>query len=858
MRKFIILLFILIPFSHFVHAQKISDEQVIQYVMEAQEKGLTQQQIATDLLRRGVTMDQVNRLKERYEKSGQTGFVGKTVNEKEKRTRSGSQLKDNNFQIRGEEKDKLKSRKSEFFSDSDMEMGKDREKELIDGMSFLYTDSTEMLRALLKRKDEKEIFGHSIFRNRNLTFEPSLNIATPLNYQLGPGDEVIIDIWGASQTTIRETISPEGTIQVENLGPVYLNGLTVKAADAHLKEEFSKIYSGIAGENPNSQIKLTLGEIRSIQVNIMGEVKTPGTYTLSSFATVFHALYQADGVSDIGSLRTIKVYRENKLKATLDIYEYIMEGRMSDDVRLMDNDVIVVEPYNCLVNLVGKVKRPMYYELKPVESVASLLKYAGGFTGDAYTKNVRIIRKSGREHQIYNIEEFDFSMFSLADGDSVTVDSVLARFANRVEVKGAVYRPGMYQMDGAITTIKELINAAEGVRGDAFLNRGVLHRENEDLTLQAMSVDIKGLLNGTIPDIALQKNDILFIPSIHDIQENRTLRIYGEIAFPGLYEYAENSTLEDVILQAGGLKEAASTVRVDVSRRIKNPKALTTNNEIAQTFSFSLKDGFVVDGEVGFTLEPFDEIYVRKSPGYQQQQNVMVEGEVLFGGTYALNRKNQRLSELIVDAGGLTPEAYARGARLERKMTEEEKLRMKAVIRMAEIEKASMAELDSNNPNSALRDSLMYKTLDLGDTYYVGIELDKALAQPGGDADIVLREGDKVIVPQFTSTVKINGAVMHPNTVTYKQGQKKSYYIDMAGGYNFRAKKSRAYVIYMNGTVARLKSGSRDAIQPGCEIVVPTKQLKRGLSIGEIMNISTSTVSMATLITSMASTLSKK
>lgn len=834
MRKISVLFVLIFCFMQFAVAQQMSDEQVIKYIKEAQEKGVSQQKMTSDLLQRGVTMEQVNRIKEKYNKGEETGFVGKTQTTKD-RTRKPANP---NYTVKGEKK----TEKREYFPDTEEELAEKKELELMKGLDFLYPDSTKYYYPIKKEKKEKKIFGRNIFDNRNLSFEPNLNIATPLNYQLGPGDEVIIDIWGASQTTIREIISPDGSIQVENLGPVYLNGMTVKDANVYLQGEFSKIYSGISGKEPNSQIKLTLGQIRTIQVNIMGEVKTPGTYTLSSFASVFHALYQAGGVSEIGSLRDIKVYRENKQVVTLDIYEYIMEGKMTGDVRLMDADVIVVSPYNCLVNLVGKVKRPMYYEMKDTESLGTLLKYSGGFTGDAYKKNVRVIRKSGREHQIYSVEEFDFNVFKVMDSDSVTVDSVLTRFSNLVEIKGAVYRPGMYQMDGHINTLKELINTAEGVRGDAFLNRGVLHRQNEDLTIEAMAIDIKGLLNGAIPDIPLKKNDILFIPSIHDMQEDKTLTIYGEIAYPGTYQYAANSTLEDVILQAGGLLEAASTVRVDVSRRIKNPKALYTDNTIAQTFSFALKDGFVIEGDVNFTLMPFDEVYVRRSPGYQQQQNVIIDGEVLFDGTYALTRKNQRLSELITTAGGLTPEAYAKGARLERRMTPEEKLRMETAMRMA---------------SGVGKDSISTKTLDLGDTYYVGIELDRALKNPGSDADVILREGDKIVIPQFISTVKINGAVMHPNTVTYQKDKKLKHYIDLAGGYGFRAKKSRAYVIYMNGTVARLRSSNKDAIQPGCEIIVPTKPIKKGLTTGEIMSIGTSTASLATMVATMVSLFKK-
>lgn len=824
MRKLSILLFFIFSIVQITVAQRMSDEQIMQYVIEAQATGMSQQEMMSTLLKKGVTVEQLKSLQAKYSKSGQgassKGVIGNMLSNPE-RTRDVSD-DPNDRMLKGEKKGKSKlklSSTSEGKGTTGLGYGESE---------FGYFDDEDFW--MLPKDKTKEIFGRDLFNNEKLTFEPNLNIATPENYRLGPGDEVLIDIWGASQTTICETISPDGNIQIESYGPLYLNGMTIKDANNYIRSELSKIYAGIS--NNTSQIKLTLGQIRSIQINIMGEVKVPGSYTLSSLASIFHALYMAGGVSDIGTLRAIKVYRNNKLVSTIDIYDYIIDGVLKGNIRLMDGDVIVVGPYDSLVKIAGKVKRPMFYEMKGSESVATLLKYAGGFTGDAYSKNIRLIRKSGREHQIYSIDEFDFNMFKVLDGDSVFVDSVLTRFANMVEVKGAVYRPGMYQMGGSINTVKELIEKAEGIRGDAFLNRAVLHRRKEDLTLEVISLDVNGLLNGTTPDIALRKDDALFIPSIHDMQEGRTVTISGEIAKPGIFPFADNATLEDLILQAGGLKEAASTVRIDVARRIKDPKATTAVNTIAKTFSFGLKDGFVVDGEAGFILEPFDEVYVRRSPGYQQQQNVTVDGEILFGGTYALTKKNQRLSELLERAGGVTKEAYIKGARLERKMTPEEKIRLESALRTA--------RLQTDN------ETLSAESLNIGDTYYVGIELEQALAKPGSDADVVLREGDKLVVPQYNNTVKIGGTVMYPNTVAFKPGEKTKYYVNMAGGYGYKAKKSRAYVIYMNGTVARLKSKNKNAIQPGCEIIVPKKSSSR-MSIAEILSISTSVGSLATI-----------
>lgn len=840
MRKLSILLLFVFSFVQVSMAQRMSDEQIMQYVIEAQASGMSQQDMMSALMKKGVTVEQLKNLQSKYSKSSQgassKGVISGMLNNPERMRETTDDPEER--MIKGEKsKGSLKaSGKSSGMGGGMSTMRGMSSMSAMGGFSTMdedgmYPYDEDMYMMMFPKDRTTEVFGRDLFNNKKLTFEPNLNIATPENYRLGPGDEVLIDIWGGSQTTICETISPDGNIQIENYGPLYLNGMTVKEANDYATSELSKIYAGIV--NNTSRIKLTLGQIRSIQVNVMGEVKVPGSYTLSSLASVFHALYMAGGVSDIGTLRAVKVYRDNKLVSTIDIYDYIINGVMKDNIRLMDGDVIVVGPYDSVVKVAGKVKRPMFYEMKNSESVATLLKYAGGFTGDAYSKNIRLIRKSGREHQIYNVEEFDFNLFKVMDGDSVFVDSVLTRFANMVEVKGAVYRPGMYQMGGSINTVKELIEKAEGIRGDAFLNRAVLHRRKEDLTLEVISLDVNGLLNGTTPDIALRKDDVLFIPSIHDMQEGRTLTISGEVAKPGVFPYADNITLEDLVLQAGGLKEAASTVRIDVARRVKDPKATKPSNEIAQTFSFSLKDGFVVDGETGFALEPFDEVYVRRSPGYQQQQNVAIEGEVLFGGTYALTKKNQRLSELVERAGGFTKEAYIKGVRLERKMTPEEKVRLEAALKMARTQ--------------AGNESMSAETLDLGDVYSVGIELEKALDKPGSDADIVLREGDKLVVPEYNNTVKIGGAVMHPNTVAYNPDQKTKYYVNMAGGYSYRAKKSRAYVIYMNGTVARLKGKSKKAIQPGCEIIVPRKAGNKA-SLAEIIGMaSTSATTLAAL-----------
>lgn len=809
MRRLITLFFLVFVLSGVAMAQQMSDDQVIQYVKEANKSGKSQKQISTELLRRGVTKEQVTRIQQKY--SGNKATEKSTDVSTQLRQRT---LVDGNVSRRGTSVADLSGPE---FSDDSFELKPDSD--------------------AIAKNTTSQIFGHDLFTNRNLTFEPSINLATPVNYRLGPGDEVIIDIWGASENTIRQSISPEGTILVSGLGPVQLSGMTVKDANAYLQREFSKIYSGISGNEPNSQIKLTLGDIRTIQINIMGEVAVPGTYTLSSFSSVFHALYRAGGVNKIGSLRSIKVIRDGKTVADLDVYDYLMKGKMKDDIRLQEGDVIIVNPYESLVRISGKVKRPMFYEMKPTETVATILDYSGGFTGDAYKKAVRIIRKSGREHQVYNVDEMDYSIFRLDDGDSISVDGVLKRFENRVEIRGAVYRAGLYELSGTVNTVKQLIKKAEGVRGDAFLNRVLLDREHEDLSHEIIAIDLAGMLKGTVADVPLQKNDILYIPSINDLKEEETISIHGEVANPGTFLFSNKMTIEDMLIQAGGLLEAAATTKVDVTRRIKDPKSTSFSSVLGKTFTFDIKDGLVVGGEENFYLEPFDEIYVRKSPAYRKQQNVVIAGEVLFGGNYALMKKNERLSDLVSKAGGVTPDAYVKGARLIRKMTEEEQRRQADAVRMAQMGEG--------------KDSISVEKLNISDTYTVGINLGKAIANPGSDFDLVLREGDILFIPEYINTVKISGAVMYPNTVLYKKGESLRFYINQAGGYGNLAKKKKAYVVYMNGTVSRLKARDRKAIEPGCEIIVPSKEEKKRMSTAEILGMGSTTASIAAMIATM-------
>ena len=774
----------------------MTDQQVLEYVKQGMSEGKDQRQMATELARRGVTREQAERVKKLYEQ--EQGVSTSKM--------SGTELNEA----------RLREATQEESTTSVLENPQ--------------PDSRELAQ-------ENQVFGRNIFNTRNLTFEPSVNIATPPNYRLGPGDEVIIDIWGTSQNTIRQQISPDGTINIEKIGPVSLSGMTVSEANEYLKRVLGKTYSGLDAPDGTLEIRLTLGNARTIQINVMGEVVQPGTYALSSFSTVFHALYRAGGVNEIGSLRNVQVTRNGKTVAKVDVYDFIMKGKTQDDIRLQEGDVIIVPAYEALVQISGNVKRPMKFEMKKNETLATLINYAGGFSADAYTRSLRVVRQNGEEYEINTVKEIDYSAYPMRNGDVVTAEAILNRFTNKLEVRGAVYRPGIYQLNGEINTVRALVNEAKGLTGDAFTNRAVLQREREDLTTEIISVDVRSIMAGTSPDIPLQKNDILYIPSIHDLEDRGDVAIFGEVAKPDSYSYSDNMTLEDLIIRAGGLRESASTVRVDVSRRIKDPKSTHSTDSIGQMFTFALKDGFVIDGEQGFTLQPYDQVFVRRSPGYQAQQNVQVTGEVIFGGTYAMTTTEERLSDLVKKAGGATSKAYLRGAKLIRVANDEEKKRMRDVI-----------NLMNRQFGEAMMDSLGIR---VEDTFSVGIDLEKAVAKPGSEYDLVLREGDVLSVPKLNNTVKVNGAVMMPNTVGYLSDKNANYYLDQAGGYALNAKKSKKFVIYMNGQVARIKGRSKDKIEPGCEIIVPSKKNKK-VNVGEILGYASSFGSLATMFATIS------
>lgn len=800
-------------------AQSMTDNQVLELIKRETTAGSSRSQIVTKLVQRGVNIDQIRRVRAQYEKQirsrGLSGAADEATSELNSRMRS------NNSEITEEITSGKNGSKSQFNDDADLE--------------YEETVQDDGLDAAVSGMETKKVFGHDIFNNKLLSFEPNMNIATPQDYVLGPGDQLVIDVYGASQKSFQLTVSPEGTVTVPDFGPITVSGMTVAAANSRIRASLGSRYS-------SSSLKVSVGQTRTILVNVMGEVKQPGTYHLSAFASVFHALYAAGGIGDLGTLRNVKVLRGGNLVTIVDIYEYILNGRLAGNIRLKDGDVITVGAYDCLVNVTGNVKRPMYYEMRANESVSTLLKYAGGFSGDAYRKSVRLIRKTGERFGVFNIDEFEQASFKVADGDAVQVDAMLDRFENMVEVSGAVFRPGQYRLGEQVTTVRSLIEQADGLTEDAFTAHAVLHRMRADRSLEVIPVDVAGIMGGTVADIPLANEDVLFIPTQAELISNRYVQINGEVLSPGQYQWAANMTIEDLVMKAGGLTDAASVAKVTVSRRLVDPKATMASSELSKTFSFELKDGFVIDGTPGFMLEPYDIVQVFRSPGFHTPRQITIEGEVNFAGSYTLEKKNQRLSDLVKMAGGVTDDAFVEGARLERRMNDTERARLQMALQTARISRDS-------------EDSVAVEKIQQSTIYNVGIHLEEALRNPGGDADIVLREGDRLVIPEYEGTVKISGDVMYPNTVAFENGKNYKWYVRQAGGFGERAKKRKSYVVYPNGTMAQVNHGAK--ITPGCEIIVPSKPKREAMTTAQWIGLGSSAASIGTMIATIIYMITK-
>lgn len=794
MKRFLIATTLGLMMALGVSAQGMSDQQVISFIASEVKAGTSQSQIVTKLMQKGVKIDQIRRMRNQYDK--QISSRGLSVAADGAVSMAAERMKGNSDGTTSQELTTARRGTTGTIEQDAAEEVKDVEQDV------------KATQGTAPDANGKVVFGRNLFSQANPNFQPNVNTPIPTTYVLGPGDQVVVDIYGASQQTLIHTISPEGTVTVSGYGPIYLSGLTVAAAQQKLRNTIGSRYK-------SSDLRLTIGNTRTIQVNIMGEVRAPGTYHLSAFANVFYALYRAGGPSSLGTLRNIKVYRNGRLVTIVDLYEFILNGRLAGNINLQDNDVIQVPTYECLVGITGSVKRPMFYEMRKNESVATLLKYAGGFTGDAHKTSVNLVRQTGERYQVYTIGEFDMSTFKLEDNDAITVDGMINRFENMVEIKGAIFRPGQFQLGGNVTSVRGLIEAAGGLTEDAYQEHAVLHRLKADRSLEILPVDVQGIMGGTVADIPLKNEDVLFIMTQEDLRQERTLTISGQVMSPGTYEYADNVTIEDLIVMAGGLRDQASLMRVEVSRVFRDKYATKKTNQYAQKFHFDLKNGLFIDQDRKFLLEPYDHVTIYASPVFNQSKMVTVRGEVHWEGTVAMEQRNTHLSDIIEMAGGITEQAYLRGATLMRKMSEEERTRMQATMKAVQ------------NLLHEKGDSVTYEKLDLDNNYPVYIDLEQAMKKPGCDADILMREGDQIFIPEYNPIVRVSGEVMFPNSMFYESGKNYKYYVNQAGGFGNRAKKSKAFIVYQNGKASLVKDGAKP--EPGCEIVIPSKKRKKGV-----------------------------
>ena len=786
---------------------QMTDIQVMNFVKNRVKAGASQSQITTQLMQRGVDIEQIRRIRKEYDAQinnrGTLKAASGSVSMETERMKGNSD---------GTTSQELTTARLGTTSEVYADAAEEHEEA---------ENDVESMQRVQGETAGKRVFGHDQFRRISV----NTNVPTPQNYVVGAGDQLVIDIYGESQKTLVHTISPEGTITVSGVGPIYVSGLTVAAAQNKIKATVGKHYQG-------SSVRLTLGKTRSIMVNIMGEVNNPGTYNMSSFATVFHAISMAGGIKPLGTLRNIKVYRGGRLVTVVDFYEYLLNGRLAGNINLEDDDVIHVEPYDCLVGITGNVKRPMFYEMRKTETVGTLLKYAGGYTGDAYKKSVRLVRQTGERYSVHNIDEFEMNAFTIDDGDAVSVDAILNRYENMVEIRGAVFRPGQFNISGDVCSVRTLIQAADGLTEDAFLDHAIIHRLKADRTLEVIPIDVKGIMDGNVADVPLKNEDVVFIPTQEELRKTRYFTITGQVMTPGSYEYAENTTIEDLIVMAGGLRDGASLARVDISRRINDPYSTAKNRDIAETFQFDIKDGLVIrKGGEAFYLEPYDVVHVRRSPSYVMPKNIRVTGEVNYEGAFTIEKKDLRLTDAIRMAGGIAEGAYTKGARLIRVMNDEERQRKQAV-------------LDAIRNNLEEKDSISWNKMEMSNSYPIGIDLEKALKEPGGQYDIVLREGDRIDVPEYNGTVRISGDVQFPNTVTYVKGKGAKWYIENAGGYSESAKKKKAFIVYPNGMMDVLAKGTN--VEPGSEIIVPSKK-KKHVDLSALTTISVALTPLTTI-----------
>jgi len=850
-----------------IKVDNLSDAQIEQLLKRAEASGMNEQQLEAMARERGMPATEVAKLRRRIQQ-----------------LRSGRR-------------------------DQDLPQRRDGQMETRDGRRVEgQQEDLEAMFDSLRKSDpyydltpkQKKIFGYTLFHNRQLNFNPSMNIPTPQNYTIGAGDQLIIDVYGASQQEYELTVNPEGRVFIPNVGPIPVGGLTVEAASSRLKTSMSNIYSGLRGTNPNTFLQIRLGDIRTIQVSMVGELRKPGTYTLPSFASVFNALFAAGGPNENGTFRHIQVYRDNNLVGEVDVYDFLMKGGQSTGIMLRDNDVVIVQPVRTRVEIEGPVRRPGLFELKPTETIDDLIQYAGGFSDKAFRGRLNVRRSTGTEMKVDDIGQDFYATFNPQDGDFFRVGEILERYENRVQVSGAVLRPGEFALTEGLS-LRELIDKAGGLRGDAFTNRATLYRTKPNFIQEILPIDIQGVLDGSVPDITLRREDILNIASIYDIQEEFYIKISGEVNRTGVYQYAENMTVGDLVVKARGFKESATNSFIEIARRVKDDPS----GRIAQIFTIEVDKKLNLNAEdAKITLMPFDHVFVRKSPGFQREKVVKVEGEVFYPGEFALGKADERISDVLRRSGGLNQFAYPKGATLIRRTEfyneleeEERKLKnlqslldhidrgeniensetelqlLKRIEKRVEVlREEEEKQMERNRREKVAGTNLIqdrYAGLDgtdtssikltIRETELVGIELEKIIQNPGSKYDLILQEGDVLSIPKELQTVRMRGEVLFPTTARYDDSRNFRNYISRAGGFTEQSRRARSYVVYANGDVQRTRSflGLKfyPHIEPGAEIIVPEKPLRQPLPATAWVSIGTGLATMALVVTQVLNSL---
>ncbi len=805
-----------------VRVDDLTDNQIRQFMQQVQASGLSDAELEQVAAAKGMSSVEITKLRERVEKlSKATKSDQKNkIQPKDKTTRTGRKVANEDEFASPDETDSL-AKNDKIQSQADMAL------------------------TTLKSK----IFGRDLFINSKAGFEPNLRLATPANYIIGTDDEILLDIYGYSEANYQLKVSPEGTINIPYIGVVNLSGLTVEAATARIKSKLIPVYKGLAAGN--TKLSVNIGNIRSIKVIVTGEVTKPGTYTLPSLATVFNALYSSGGPSENGSFRNIEIIRSGKKIAVLDVYDFLLKGELKNNLRLQDQDIVRIPTYLNRVEMLGEVKRPAIFEMKQSEDFNTLLNFAGGFTERAYKARVKVLNNTATERKITDITATQFATYKPNSGDKFYVNEILDRFENRVTIRGAIFRPGQYELSPGLT-LKTLIQKAEGLKEDAFLNRAYITRLTPNLNTQLIAVNLQAVLNGTADDVVLKREDEITINSIFDLKEEYKVTIDGQVREPGDFTFAENMSLEELIIKAGGFKESATAKRIEVARRVKNSDANSASAITSEVFQIDINKD-LSSSTSNFILQPFDIVMVRLSPGYEEQKQVRIEGEVMYPGTYSITRKDERISDLVKRAGGLTALAYTNGASLKRPSALENQLdvekEQQKLLQFKNVQKNTKESKDEKETKDSTALNIESKVLR---NDFVGINLTKILAKPGKRQDLFLEKGDILNIPKQLQTVKVSGQVLSPNTVVYIPSKGFKQYVSSSGGFAQGALKSRSYIIYANGSVKSTKKflffNNYPEVETGAEIFVPKREEKNKLSAGEVVGITTGVASLGAII----------